>query len=300
MSLALAYRKIDRLPPHGRLAWPEDGADLCVCEILGERAPVSFSPARVAKGVVVRLQLRDLDLHHGTIKGRPVLLDAMPAGSVMLHDLRDRPEISVTAATHGVIFVLSGAWAWPSIPQTEMVRDDPVVHHLALCILPELAEGRAASSPMAHHIAQALVAHLMARYGQGGEPEPVRGGLAGWQIRRAQDLLASDLMRPRQLTHIARECGLSLSHFSRSFRQSVGDTPHGWLMRRRLESAQAMLRDGSKPLADIAVTCGFSDQSHFTRLFTREIGVSPGAWRRATAARPIARSGRHTDRHMAM
>ena len=82
------------------------------------------------------------------------------------------------------------------------------------------------------------------------------------------------------------ECGLSLSHFSRSFRQSVGDSPHGWLIKRRLEAAPAMMRDSALTLADVALTCGFADQSHFTRVFYRAVGVAPGSWRRSLTMRP--------------
>jgi AraC family transcriptional regulator len=83
------------------------------------------------------------------------------------------------------------------------------------------------------------------------------------------------------LKEVARECRLSVSHFSRAFRRSMGAAPHNWLLTRRVEAAKDKLRDDRLSLSDVALACGFADQSHLTRVFTRMVGVSPGAWRRA-------------------
>jgi len=72
-----------------------------------------------------------------------------------------------------------------------------------------------------------------------------------------------------------------VSHFSRAFRHSVGVTPHNWLLTLRVEVAKQKLREGRLSLWDVALSCGFADQSHLTQVFTRFVGVSPGAWRRA-------------------
>jgi AraC-like DNA-binding protein len=85
----------------------------------------------------------------------------------------------------------------------------------------------------------------------------------------------------RWMASITRECGLSTGHFSRAFRQSTGLSPHQWLLQRRIDAARACLRDRDMPLSEVALACGFADQSHFTGIFTRCVGVSPGAWRRS-------------------
>lgn len=297
MALEMGYRRIVRSAPGEGVDWLCRNADVSICEWMGDGAPASISGPRGVDGVMLRLQLQDLGPHRATINARAVRLDAMPAGSVMLHDLQDEPEIQLEAASHAILFFFShkalrragerGAGFWHEALQTEMATADPVIHNLALCLLPEMAGRPGSHSPFAHYIAQALVAHLLSAYGRRSPGEVARGGLARWQVRRAKDMLGADLMKRSELTEVARECGLSLSHFSRSFRQTVGDTPHGWLIRRRLERAQAMLREGEMPLAEIALSCGFADQSHFTRLFSREIGVSPGSWRRALEPRAV-------------
>lgn len=106
------------------------------------------------------------------------------------------------------------------------------------------------------------------------------GGLAKWQERRAKEVIAARLDSKLSVNEIADACGLSVNHFTRAFRQSTGQSPHQWLTQRRIERAQALIRQVDLPLSEIAVSCGFADQSHFTRVFTDIVGQSPGAWRR--------------------
>jgi hypothetical protein len=61
------------------------------------------------------------------------------------------------------------------------------------------------------------------------------------------------------------------------------EAPHNWLLSYRIEVAKVKLRDGRSSLSEVALACGFADQSHLTRVFTRIVGISPGAWRRAVA-----------------
>jgi AraC family transcriptional regulator len=95
------------------------------------------------------------------------------------------------------------------------------------------------------------------------------------------EILSAKLDGTVPLKEVARQCNLSVSHFSRAFRHTVGAAPHTWLLNRRVEVAKGKLRDSQLSLAEVAIASGFFDQSHFTRVFTRIVGVSPGAWRRA-------------------
>jgi AraC family transcriptional regulator len=83
-----------------------------------------------------------------------------------------------------------------------------------------------------------------------------------------------------KLRHLAKVAGLSLAHFARSFKATMGLTPHHFVIARRLDRAVELLSVSSESLADIATLCGFSDQSHFCRVFKRALGLSPGTWRR--------------------
>jgi AraC family transcriptional regulator len=86
------------------------------------------------------------------------------------------------------------------------------------------------------------------------------------------------------LSEMARECGLSVSHFTRAFRKSFGMSPYRWLLERRLHRAKALLVASDISIAEIAIRSGFSDQAAFTRAFARIVGDSPGRWRRASRA----------------
>ena len=111
--------------------------------------------------------------------------------------------------------------------------------------------------------------HVAQTYG-GMRPvsRPARGGLAPWQERRAKEILSANLDGSVPLKEVARECRLSVSHFSRAFRRTMGVAPHNWLLTRRIEVAKEKLRDTGLSLSDVALACGFADQSHLTRVFT--------------------------------
>jgi AraC-like DNA-binding protein len=118
-------------------------------------------------------------------------------------------------------------------------------------------------------------------------PEPARsayrGGLTARQVSVVTAYLESRLPESVDLADLARVAGLSPSHFHRAFRLTMGAPPHRWLTRRRIRRAQELMLNPDKGLGDIAVETGFADQPHFTRVFAKEVGVSPGAWRRTVA-----------------
>lgn len=117
-------------------------------------------------------------------------------------------------------------------------------------------------------------------------PTRSRGGLAPWQERRAKALMVADLARTVKLPDLATACGLSISQFSLAFRQSVGCPPHRWLLMQRVERAMHLMATSDKSLSEIAVEVGFADQSHLTRVFSRRVETSPGAWRRCQKCDP--------------
>jgi transcriptional regulator GlxA family with amidase domain len=111
-----------------------------------------------------------------------------------------------------------------------------------------------------------------------------RKGLAAWQLELASRRLVSDLSADFPVVQLARLCGLSRSYFARAFKASTGLPPHRWLMHFRIERAKEMLEHDEDSISAIAVSCGFSDQSHLTRVFHAIVGASPAAWRRRRKA----------------
>ena len=110
--------------------------------------------------------------------------------------------------------------------------------------------------------------------------EIFRGGLAAWQKRRLTAYMDAHLTEPIRIEDLAELLNLSESHFSRAFRCTFGTSAHDYLTRRRIEVAQSLMLTSREPLCAIALRCGLSDQSHFTRVFRRIVGETPYAWRR--------------------
>lgn len=99
-------------------------------------------------------------------------------------------------------------------------------------------------------------------------------------LARVRQRLADDLAAAPSLAELATLAGVSRFQLLRRFAAAHGCTPHAWLLQQRAERARALIRDGLS-LAETAAACGFADQSHLTRIFTRQFGFTPGAWKAA-------------------
>jgi AraC-like DNA-binding protein len=166
-------------------------------------------------------------------------------------------------------------------------HEDPVTQSLCRLLLLSLAKPKQVNPVLVDHLGRALRAHVTHAYGAiefAGHRG--LGGLAPWQERRAKDALSRDICARVPCAQVARECGLSVSHFNRAFRQSLGIAPHQWLLGLRLARAKEQLLNTRAALPEIATNCGFADQSHFTRVFKKHEGSSPGKWRRHHAHGP--------------
>jgi transcriptional regulator GlxA family with amidase domain len=125
--------------------------------------------------------------------------------------------------------------------------------------------------------------------GQDGEwraaiDAPRRGGLPKWRINRVLEYIEAHLGSRITVGELADFVALSKNHFSRAFKQSFGACLMTYVATRRVERAKLMMLSSRERLSDIAVACGFADQSHLNRYFRRVVGISPGSWRRGVAA----------------
>jgi AraC-like DNA-binding protein len=113
-----------------------------------------------------------------------------------------------------------------------------------------------------------------------GASDSATGGLAGWQITRVRAFIEKNLhgtIHTEDLSAVARR---SAAHFARSFKHSFGEPPHAYVMRKRLEKGCHLMMTSSESLSQIALTVGFSDQSHFCKRFKQAFGQGPSNWRR--------------------
>jgi transcriptional regulator GlxA family with amidase domain len=101
-------------------------------------------------------------------------------------------------------------------------------------------------------------------------------------LLRARDLVDSRYAEPLDLQALARAAGVSPRHFSRSFRRTFGETPHQYLLTRRIERARHLLRTTDMQVTEVCLAVGFSSVGSFTTTFRRHVGVPPTEYRRVT------------------
>ncbi|WP_158515332.1 helix-turn-helix domain-containing protein [Paraburkholderia phytofirmans] len=174
-------------------------------------------------------------------------------------------------------------------PQIEALRCptpgtvDPIVGHLAACLLPALEQPEGACPLFIDAITRALSAHLLQTYGnvKFSPPPTRRGGLALWQEKRVRELIDTHLDGSLTVPMLANECSMSVGHFGHAFKQQTGQSPYQFLIAQRLLRAKALMLTTQLSLAEIALASGFAAQAHFNRRFLAANGLSPGAWRRA-------------------
>ena len=138
-------------------------------------------------------------------------------------------------------------------------------------------EAAKASLVTASHILQAEIERCSGANGS------TRGGLAAWQILRVRAYIDSNLRRTIHIRDLSAVARRSKAHFSRKFKLVVGEPPHAYVVRRRLERACHLMITSAASLSEIALSVGFSDQAHLCRLFRQAFGQSPASWRRERA-----------------
>ena len=242
---------------------------------------------------LVAVQIAAYPVHEYFEDERVAPVVALRAGCTTLYDIKRDPRFVINNPFHSVHFYFPRAALNLIADNAEAPRigdlryqpgagvDDPVMRALVTSLMPTFEKPEQASRIFIEHVTMAVGVHAAKTYG-GMQPvvRQLRGGLAPWQMKRTEETLAANLEGDVSLADLANDCGVSVSHFSRAFRQSTGMSPHQWLLKRRVDQAKSLLRDRTLSLSDVALSCGFADQSHFTRVFARTSGLSPGAWRR--------------------
>ncbi len=112
------------------------------------------------------------------------------------------------------------------------------------------------------------------------ESQVLKGGLSRWQQKQALSLMGRIDLEAPKISDIASACRLSRGYFIKAFKQSFGLTPRRWHQLYRIEQSKKLLLSHDLSIAEIALACGFADQSHLTRVFNQIVGTPPARWRR--------------------
>jgi AraC-like DNA-binding protein len=166
---------------------------------------------------------------------------------------------------------------------TETASKDIVLANLARALLPALQRPEEANALFVDQMTTAIGTYLVQRYG--GKTIPVVSKaptLSRAHLEMAKSILLEHLEGEVSIADVAEACSLSRGYFIRAFREATGMTPYQWLLNQRVERARQLISTSKTSLAEIAVACGFADQSHFTRVFSNLVGTTPGNWRRNT------------------
>jgi AraC family transcriptional regulator len=242
---------------------------------------------------ILSLQRTDFIGHELLLGGRPVPVVPYPQGMMSLLNLAlDPTPYPDIAFDCGSFYLrrdtfdrmaddLGGNRIDDLAIKPGVAVNDPVVANLGPCLLSAIERPEQVNTLFVDHVVMALHTHLAQRYGGMRISRPSESGrLTPWQLRLARDTISAHLGEGISVARMARDCGLSVSHFARAFARSTGASPHRWLTQRRVDRAKALMRTTTTPLAEIALACGFSDQGHLTRVFSRAAGTTPGRWRR--------------------
>ncbi|MBL7238014.1 MAG: helix-turn-helix domain-containing protein [Komagataeibacter hansenii] len=145
----------------------------------------------------------------------------------------------------------------------------------------EIHTTHSASSLFVNGLLESLTVHLLRHYAQTQpSPTPRSAQLPAWKLRKALDHMEAHLAEPFDLDFLAGLCGMSRFHFSRSFHNTMGQSPSRWFIQRRVEHAKDLLSQTNRSIIEIALTSGYESASHFAQMFRRETGVSPRDFRK--------------------
>lgn len=165
--------------------------------------------------------------------------------------------------------------------QIEETRYDSVMLHLMQAMLPTLERPHELSALYLDSMLLAMRDHIAETYGGfTSKATNTRLGLTARQLRHALEYIEANLGGDISLSDVAGASGTSVSSLTRGFKATLGISPHRWVLNRRIALAQRLIYERAKPLSEVAASCGFADQSHLTRVFVRNVGSSPAAWRR--------------------
>ena len=240
---------------------------------------------------IVAMYLTAVPHHELWSRGRPVISQGYAPHSMRIVNLSAEYSANITCPHETLVFYV------PRVVLNDFAEEsgtrrvshfvcqpgiiDPIMVHLGAVLLPAFQRPNEASALFTEHVTFAMLTHLCSAYGGARPGTPFsKGGMTRLQATRAKEFLAAHCADDLSLVDAARACGLSRGHFTKAFRVATGLTPHQWLQRYRIDKAKDQLLDPALSIADIAISCGFADQSHLTRVFSRLIGDSPAAWRR--------------------
>jgi len=161
-------------------------------------------------------------------------------------------------------------------------RVDTVVERLGWSMLKAGELPTSAAGLYRDGLSAAIVARIVTREFGADPDRPARAsGLVKWRLNKVVRFVEENLDQQIKLANLADSAGLSRMHFAAQFRAATGLRPHDYVVRRRIERAQELLRATTMPLVEVGLSVGFQTQAHFTTVFRALVAETPGRWRQS-------------------
>ncbi|GAP98048.1 transcriptional regulator, AraC family [Leptolyngbya sp. NIES-2104] len=214
---------------------------------------------------------------------------AVPTGSVCLYTVPqiwwrwEQPADTVHLALDPILMAqiaIDCGMGETATLDHRLVLDDPVLFHLAVLFKTELQTGGIGGSLYIESLTTALMIHLLRHYrGSSTKLAIDDRPLDAHQINQIRAFIETHLSEDFTVADLAALAHFSPAHFARSFKATIGLPPHRYVMQQRIEKAKQLLVKTRLPIAEVALSVGFTNKSHFAAQFHKSVGASPKAYR---------------------
>lgn len=227
---------------------------------------------------------RWLDGHHKEEMQTQGSVALLPAGVSHRIIMKGACEFLILTINRAYLNQVAQEWINPDrshlIPHFAY-QQDPLILQLALTLKTEIESGYPGGKMYGDSIANLFAIHLLRNYCT--TPATIRtyeGGLSKFQLKCALDYIHANLDNQLSLETIASELSLSHYYFCSLFKQSTGVSPWQYVIRQRVERAKQLLKNSELAISEVALACGFSNQSHLNKHFNKLTGITPNRYRR--------------------
>ncbi len=214
------------------------------------------------------------------------------SGSILVVSRGTEDTVSFPKPVRRILLNLEPNVLRQALPENDTGRDveliaqwgvrDAQIEYILRALEADLEEGLPGGRLFGDSLLCALAVRLQRSYGVTSPRDVKRGnGLPSARLSRVIEYIEANLDREIALTALAQTAGMSAHYFSELFKQSVHVSPHQFVLRRRIDRARRLLNNARVSIFEAAIRSGFSDQSHFTKMFRRIVGVTPTAYRAA-------------------
>ena len=211
-------------------------------------------------------------------------------GSAVVLSRGTRDSVSFPKPVERILFTLDPRVFQQALQEHHTGRDvelvdqwgvqDRQIEYILRALEADLDAESPAGKLFGQSLINALAVHLQRQYSvTPPKTMNLRGGLPSARLKRVKEYIEANLDQDVALSQLAATAGMSPHYFAELFKQSVGVSPHQYLLRRRIERARQFLHDSNMRILEAGVRSGFSDQSHFTKIFRRMVGVTPTEYR---------------------